>query len=339
MESEAINYAQWLRNDHEFASEVALALDPETLAKMEIYAQAADEIETKDTEVEKPTRNQKMKHMLRQAVPFFGFGVFDNVVMITVGDMIDSTFGVMFGFSTLAAAGFGQMVSDSVGITLQGVIDRSADKLGLPNPELTIEQERLGSTRTLTQISRVGGILIGCFVGMFPLLFIGANHPRLTEKLLQFLPNVKQKELLAAMETVEYDEGSVLMEFGAPNKYLYLITHGEVEVMGRDGNGNKILVATLESGDVFGEFEFLTGQLSKADITAPEFVRLKRLSKDDFFKIVGEEGAKHFEHIIEEEVKGERHDSRYIYQNMNEKLGLKRANPDNLLQRTLSKLV
>merc|ERR1712007_88155 len=136
--------------------------------------------------------------------------------------------------------------------TLQGVIDRSADKLGLPNPELTIEQERLGSTRTLTQISRVGGILIGCFVGMFPLLFIGANHSRLTEKLLQFLPNVKQKELLAAMETVEYDEGSVLMEFGAPNKYLYLITHGEVE--------------------------FLTGQLSKADITAPEFVRLKRLS-------------------------------------------------------------
>ena len=38
-----------------------------------------------------------------------GFGFMDNVVMITMGDLIDSTLGVTFGLSTLTAAGFGQV--------------------------------------------------------------------------------------------------------------------------------------------------------------------------------------------------------------------------------------
>jgi hypothetical protein len=37
-----------------------------------------------------------------------GFGFMDNLVMITAGEAIDSTFGVALGISTLTAAGFGQ---------------------------------------------------------------------------------------------------------------------------------------------------------------------------------------------------------------------------------------
>lgn len=37
--------------------------------------------------------------------PAIGFGIMDNFVMITAGEAIDSTFGVMFGLSTMAAAG------------------------------------------------------------------------------------------------------------------------------------------------------------------------------------------------------------------------------------------
>lgn len=45
------------------------------------------------------------------AVPMIGFGFMDNLVMITMGEFIDSTMGVTFGLSTLTAAGFGQIFS------------------------------------------------------------------------------------------------------------------------------------------------------------------------------------------------------------------------------------
>ena len=38
-----------------------------------------------------------------------GFGFMDNLVMIQVGDYLDTTIGVTFGLATLTAAGFGQV--------------------------------------------------------------------------------------------------------------------------------------------------------------------------------------------------------------------------------------
>ena len=45
-----------------------------------------------------------------------GFGFADNAIMIVAGDRIDATLGVRLGFSTLAAAGLGNLISDVAGI-------------------------------------------------------------------------------------------------------------------------------------------------------------------------------------------------------------------------------
>ena len=37
-----------------------------------------------------------------------GFGFADNFIMIIAGDVIDKNFAVVFGFSTMAAAGLGE---------------------------------------------------------------------------------------------------------------------------------------------------------------------------------------------------------------------------------------
>ena len=37
------------------------------------------------------------------AVPMVGFGFMDNIIMIQVGDLIDSTLGVTFGLATITA--------------------------------------------------------------------------------------------------------------------------------------------------------------------------------------------------------------------------------------------
>ena len=52
-----------------------------------------------------PTYQQLRLVAFRASIPMIGFGIMDNFVMITAGEAIDSTFGVMFGLSTMAAAG------------------------------------------------------------------------------------------------------------------------------------------------------------------------------------------------------------------------------------------
>ena len=68
-------------------------------------------------------------------MPFIGFGFLDNAVMIVAGDYIDSTIGVYFHLSMLAAAAFGNTISDLVGIFFGGYIELVADRLGLPQPK------------------------------------------------------------------------------------------------------------------------------------------------------------------------------------------------------------
>ena len=54
-----------------------------------------------------PTRSQLMAVFGRTAVPYLGFGAVDNALMVLTGEAIDSTFGVVLGLSTLAAAALG----------------------------------------------------------------------------------------------------------------------------------------------------------------------------------------------------------------------------------------
>ena len=53
------------------------------------------------------------------AIPFVGFGIIDNAVMIMAGDYIDCTIGVALGISTMAAAGLGKSVSLSLSLSLK----------------------------------------------------------------------------------------------------------------------------------------------------------------------------------------------------------------------------
>ena len=66
--------------------------------------------------VEPPSRAQLWRLALANGVPFVGFGFADNVIMILAGDAIDKSIGVTLGISTLAAAGFGNLLSGVGGI-------------------------------------------------------------------------------------------------------------------------------------------------------------------------------------------------------------------------------
>jgi len=126
-----------LRSDPALCTRVAASVDPRTAARLALTfsraIQAAGSVDQTSADggaqaavpgsragVDAPTASQMWKLMVRTAVPFVGFGFFDNMIMLTVGGAIENTIGVAFGLTSLAAAGMGQMVSDASGITLQG---------------------------------------------------------------------------------------------------------------------------------------------------------------------------------------------------------------------------
>ena len=105
-----------------------------------------------------------------------GFGFCDNAIMLLAGEGIESSLGVALGISTLAAAGFGNLISDVVGLGLADTIEARARHFGVKEPPLSEFQTCLPVTRAARSGGAVVGVTIGCLLGMLPLLFFGGTH-------------------------------------------------------------------------------------------------------------------------------------------------------------------
>ena len=119
----------------------------------------------------RPTNRQLSLTALASGIPFIGFGFCDNAIMLTAGEGIESSLGVAFGITTLAAAGLGNLISDVVGLGLADTIEAHARRLGVSEPALTTEQLRLPVMRATRTAGAVVGVSIGCLLGMVPLFF------------------------------------------------------------------------------------------------------------------------------------------------------------------------
>lgn len=95
----------------------------------------------------------------------FVFGFIDNFILVIAGDLIDNTIAAKFGFSTMASAGLGNAISDAVGEMFGGAIAAGIMLLTGKSDEDAVPT---------WQIITVGvvGIIAGCLVGMFPLLWM-----------------------------------------------------------------------------------------------------------------------------------------------------------------------
>jgi len=109
------------------------------------------------------------------SLPFVGFGFLDNFIMIIAGEYIDLTLGMKLGISTMAAAALGNTISDLLGIGSAWYVESFADKLGAHPPDLSPEQLEMSSSRICANLGRGLGVVVGCLLGMFPLLFIDTS--------------------------------------------------------------------------------------------------------------------------------------------------------------------
>lgn len=126
---------------------------------------------TKDREVT-PSYQDLRQLAYHNSLPFVGFGFLDNFVMIIAGEYIDITLGMKLGISTMAAAALGNTISDLLGTGSAWYVESFADKLGAHPPELSPEQLEMSSSKICANLGRAMGVVVGCLLGMFPLLFI-----------------------------------------------------------------------------------------------------------------------------------------------------------------------
>ena len=130
------------------------------------------------------TSSQLRSVALMSAIPMVAFGFADNLIMVLAGDAIDKTLGITLGLSALAAAGFGNALSDVAGVFLSGRIETISGGL-IQKPRLTRAQAQSSLvTRTMAGSSAFG-IAFGCILGMFPLLFINSQNKENAKSLKQ----------------------------------------------------------------------------------------------------------------------------------------------------------
>jgi len=131
---------------------------------------------TKEGDVlSKPTFQELKQLAYHNSLPFIGFGFLDNFIMIMAGEYIDITLGAKLGISTMAAAAFGNTISDMMGIGSAWYVESWADRLGAHPPDLKPEQLEMPQSRVCANLGRCLGVAFGCLLGMFPLLFIDTS--------------------------------------------------------------------------------------------------------------------------------------------------------------------
>ena len=88
--------------------------------------------------------------------------------------------------------------------------------------------------------------------------------------------------LIMALKPVVFQPGEVIMHKGEIGRELYLISRGEVEILGDSGQ----VVATLGEGHFFGEIGLLTSAPRNATVRAQTYCDLFMLDKSDFARVL-----------------------------------------------------
>jgi tRNA-specific adenosine deaminase 1 len=164
--------AQLVASETSIATEWAKALSPQARAELSKIRRSSTRSES---HVPEPHPNELRLVTLNQAIPFLGFGIMDNAILIIAGDAIDTSLGVTLGISTMCAAAIGNIISDVAGIFVGTIIEDFTARLGLPAPNISATQRQLRSVRFAGQFGTTVGMVIGCIIGMFPLLLIDSN--------------------------------------------------------------------------------------------------------------------------------------------------------------------
>jgi uncharacterized membrane protein len=95
--------------------------------------------------------------------------------------------------------------------------------------------------------------------------------------------NPEEKAGLAEkMDLLRFSEGQAVFSYGDPGHALYIVRSGEVEIYVKNDQGEKIVLETAQSGDIFGEVALLDGGSRTAWVVSLGDVEVLRLDREHF---------------------------------------------------------
>lgn len=158
--------AEALADSPELAKSLVARMDPGALREV---TRAWATLQAEPAQPPQPWQLRRLA--LLSGLPMIGFGFMDNFIMLLAGDFIDATLCCTFSLSTMFAAGVGNIFSDVVGLAAAGPIELLLKRLGISGHHLSPAHLQMWSVVTCKYAGSAIGMVIGCLMGMCPLLF------------------------------------------------------------------------------------------------------------------------------------------------------------------------
>jgi len=111
------------------------------------------------------------------------------------------------------------------------------------------------------------------------------NNLMATAPLFSPLDRKQRFDLVRTFTAHDVSAGTRIIEEGQPGQGLYVLLSGEVDISKIDRD-EKVLLATLKPGDVFGEISLLHEQPTSASVTAATNATVLFLARDIFRRLI-----------------------------------------------------
>jgi uncharacterized protein YhbP (UPF0306 family) len=112
-------------------------------------------------------------------------------------------------------------------------------------------------------------------------------HRDVVYSVFRDLPQQEVDTVRAALQTMQYDAGDVIVRQGAPADKFFIIVDGEVEVT-REDDGQERTLASLRQGQFFGEMAILRDAPRMATVRAAAPTTVFAMERDAFRSLVGQ---------------------------------------------------
>ena len=104
--------------------------------------------------------------------------------------------------------------------------------------------------------------------------------------IFELLDDAERADLAQRMDCREFKQGDVLFDYGAPGGEIFILRSGSVEVFVEDQQGDRIVLAESERGDVVGELSFLDGGPRTATAIAREDAQVITMHRDRLLEFI-----------------------------------------------------
>lgn len=112
------------------------------------------------------------------------------------------------------------------------------------------------------------------------------------QRLLQehfLLRHLSEKDLAALAKRAEimaFKADQTIFQRGDVAAHMMVVVRGRVQISSPSHEGDKIIFATMNPGDVFGEIALIDGHERSTDAIADEATEVLELQRDDFIKVL-----------------------------------------------------